>query len=83
MVVHFAAATPIESPASNIDEPMSPLETSHGVAILEEQLEKLATTLPHSSSAHTALCHTSSGPMTLLKPSIGSTLYQNVVTLQM
>ena len=28
IVVHFASATPMESPASNIDEPISPLDPS-------------------------------------------------------
>ena len=31
IVVHFAAATPMESPASNIDEPISPLDPNKSI----------------------------------------------------
>ena len=47
IVVKFAAATPIESPASNIDEPISPLSCSKtDTESLEQQLSQIS--LPHS-----------------------------------
>ena len=40
IIVHFAAATPMESPASNIDEPISPIMPIPG-STLEDQLQQL------------------------------------------
>ena len=37
IVVHFAAATPMESPASNIDEPISPLDPTKSISTAFEQ----------------------------------------------